>query len=149
MDRQLQRFPDQVSGYCPARSALYYVVLTPVYVQAGRGQALLNVLLAGFEINDKFAYALKESTHGSDFVFVSGDRLIASSILSLSVPNFCIPHAASRADLRKLSFKRYRLPYVEHAGWKISMDADGRVDTLSGPLPVRAMFSMELQRNVG
>lgn len=76
----LQRFPQQVSGYLARGPHLYHVVLTPVYVQAEHGQALLNVLLAGFEVNDKLAVALKGSTHGSDFAFISGNRLIASSL---------------------------------------------------------------------
>jgi signal transduction histidine kinase len=73
-------FPKQVSGYVTRGRHLYYVVLTPVYVQAAQGQALLNVLLVASDIDDKLAYALKESTHGSDFAFVSGGRLIASSL---------------------------------------------------------------------
>ena len=102
MRSALQRFPRQVSGYLARRSHLYYVVLTPVYVQAGRGQALLNVLLAGFEVNNQLAYALKGSTHGSDFVFVSGDRLTASSIPSLGLH---LLHSArsEEGDLRRLT----------------------------------------------
>jgi len=98
----LQRFPRQVSGYLARRSHLYYVVLTPVYVQAGHGQALLNVLLAGFEVDNNLAYALKGSTHGSDFVFVSGDRVTASSLPSLDTR---LLHSATReqGDLRRLT----------------------------------------------
>ena len=73
-------FPKQVSGYVTRGRHLYYVVLTPVYVQAAQGQALLNVLVVASDIDDKLAYGLKESTHGSDFAFVSGGRLIASSL---------------------------------------------------------------------
>lgn len=74
------RFPRQVSGYIMRGRHLYYVVLTPVYVQAAHGQALLNVLLVASDIDDKLAYGLKESTHGSDFAFLAGGRLIASSL---------------------------------------------------------------------
>lgn len=80
MQSVVQRFPKQVSGYLTQGSHLYYVVLTPVYVQAGTGQALLNVLLVAFDINDKLAYVLKSSTHGSDFAFVSGSKVIASTL---------------------------------------------------------------------
>ena len=78
------------------------MVLTPVYVQAGHGQALLNVLLAGFEVDNNLAYALKGSTHGSDFVFVSGDRVTASSLPSLDTR---LLHSATReqGDLRRLT----------------------------------------------
>ena len=74
------RFPAQVLGYITRGRHLYYVVLTPVYVAAAQGQGLLNVLLVALDIDDKLAYSLKHSTHGSDFAFVSGDRLIASSV---------------------------------------------------------------------
>ncbi len=76
----LQRFPNQVAGYFARGPHLYYVVVTPVYVQAGRGQALLNVLLVAFDIGDKLASDLKNSTHGSDFSFAAGDMIIASTI---------------------------------------------------------------------
>ena len=80
MQTAAARFPKQVSGYVTRGRHLYYVVLTPVYVQAAEGQALLNVLLVASDIDDKLAYSLRESTHGSDFAFVSGGRLIASSL---------------------------------------------------------------------
>jgi signal transduction histidine kinase len=80
MQTAAARFPKQVSGYATRGRHLYYVVLTPVYVQAVEGQALLNVLLVASDIDDKLAYSLKESTHGSDFAFVSGGRLVASSL---------------------------------------------------------------------
>jgi len=53
-------FPKQVSGYVTRGRHLYYVVLTPVYVQAAQGQALLNVLVVASDIDDKLAYGLKE-----------------------------------------------------------------------------------------
>lgn len=98
----LQRFPQQVSGYLARGPHLYHVVLTPVYVQAEHGQALLNVLLAGFEVNDKLAVALKGSTHGSDFAFISGNRLIASS---LPLINARLLNSARKeqGDLRRLT----------------------------------------------
>ncbi len=91
----LQRFPSQVAGYFARGRHLYYVVLTPVYVQAGRGQALLNVLLVAFDIGDKLASDLKNSTHGSDFSFAAGDRIIASTI-----PYMRAPDLSSGRDLR-------------------------------------------------
>jgi hypothetical protein len=52
----LKHFPTQLAGYLTAKHHLYYVVLTPVYVEAGAGQALLNVLLVAVDINQKLAY---------------------------------------------------------------------------------------------
>lgn len=82
----MKRFPKQASGYLVRGSHLYYVVLTPVYVQAGTGQALLNVLLAAFDIDDRLARTLKLSTHGSDFAFVAG-KSVAASTLPLATAN--------------------------------------------------------------
>lgn len=80
MQSAFKHFPNQASGYVCRGSHLYYVVLTPVYVQAGEGQALLNVLLVAFDISNKLAYELRMSTHGSEFVFSCGDRLVASTL---------------------------------------------------------------------
>ncbi len=75
-----EHFPRQAAGYLRRGRHLYYVVLTPVYVEAGTGSALLNVLLVAFDIDDNLASSLKTSTHGSDFAFVSDDNVIASSL---------------------------------------------------------------------
>jgi len=80
MQSAMLQFPKQVNGYLYRGSHLYYVVLTPVYVEAETGQGLLNILLVAFDINDKLADALKSSTHGSDFAFVCGDRIVASTL---------------------------------------------------------------------
>jgi signal transduction histidine kinase len=74
------RFPNQVSGFLARGSGLFYVVLTPVYVQAGSDQELLNILLAGFEVNRQFAETLKRSTRDSDFAFLASGRLVASTV---------------------------------------------------------------------
>ncbi len=74
------QFPKQVFGYAARQNHLYYVVLTPVYVEAQHGQALLNVLLIAFDIDNKLAYELKKSTHGSDFAFLSSDSVIAGTL---------------------------------------------------------------------
>jgi len=74
------RFPSQVSGFLSRGSGLFYVVLTPVYVQAGSDQELLNILLAGFEVNRQFAETLKRSTRDSDFAFLASGHLVASTL---------------------------------------------------------------------
>src|SRR5690349_2891166 len=58
----MEQFPKQASGYLVRGSHLYYVVLTPVYVQAAAGQGLLNILLFALDIDDKLAHTLKVST---------------------------------------------------------------------------------------
>ena len=74
------RFPAQSSGFMINGSRLYQIAVTPVYVQATEGQALLNVLVAGYEVNSTAAWLLKESTGGSDFVFTADGHVIASTL---------------------------------------------------------------------
>lgn len=74
------QFPNQVSGYAVRGKHLYYVVLTPVYVEAQQGQELLNILLIAFDIDGGLARGLKDSTNGSDFAFVSGNSVLASTL---------------------------------------------------------------------
>jgi signal transduction histidine kinase len=76
----MAQFPRQVSGFLRRGRRLFYVVLTPVYVQSGSEQALINVLLAGFEVNAKFVATLKELTRGGDFAFLSNGDVIASTL---------------------------------------------------------------------
>ena len=79
-----QQFPKQVSGYATRGTHLFYVVLTPVYVQTQNEQALLNVLLIAFDIDDKLADQLKRSTHGSDFAFVASNQVMAGTKADVS-----------------------------------------------------------------
>lgn len=74
------RFPKQASGFMMASGLLYQIVVTPVYVAAGNGPGLLNVLVAGYAVDAGVANRLKEETGGSDFVFLSGGRIVASTI---------------------------------------------------------------------
>jgi signal transduction histidine kinase len=74
------KFPKQVFGYAVRQTHLYYVVLTPVYVQAEHDQALLDVLLSAVDIDNKLADDLKRSTHGTDFAFVSSDSVLAGTL---------------------------------------------------------------------
>jgi signal transduction histidine kinase len=73
-------FPRQATGFLYQTGRLYQVVVTPVYVQSSRELALLNVLVAGYAIDESLARKLKESTGGSDFLFVSGERVVASTL---------------------------------------------------------------------
>ncbi len=75
------RFPKQVSGFVVSGNSLFQVILTPVYVDAGPGHAtaLINILIAGYNVNHLVAARLKEAT-GSEFLFVSGPRVFASTL---------------------------------------------------------------------
>ena len=54
--------------------------MTPVYVQSGGGPGLIDVLVAGYEVNNLTAQELKEATGGSDFTFVAGSGVVASTL---------------------------------------------------------------------
>jgi signal transduction histidine kinase len=73
-------FPTQASGFVQKGDQLFQVVITPVYVQSSVGSALLDVLLAGYKVDDRVAQRLKDSTGGSEYVFVSADRVITSTL---------------------------------------------------------------------
>jgi len=72
-------FPDQATGFLAQEGRLYQMVFTPVYVDSAQGPGLLNVLVAGFEVDGQLANDLKQST-GSDFMFLLGGRVIASTL---------------------------------------------------------------------
>jgi signal transduction histidine kinase len=73
-------FPKQGSGFWFLGDRLVQMVITPVYVDSGRGAALINVLVAGYTVDDAFAAALKSSTAGSDSLIIAGGRVVASTL---------------------------------------------------------------------
>lgn len=75
-----QRFPKQLAGYVPQASKLFYVVLTPVYVQGSEGSILLNVLCAGFRIDRRVVQELQSLAPGSDFAFLTRNQVFASTL---------------------------------------------------------------------
>ena len=85
-------FPQQASGFMISGEHLYQTVVTPVYVQASGGPGLLNVLVTGYLVDEPVAQSLKEATGGSEFLFVSEGRIVASSLQ---------PGAAQAIDVAK------------------------------------------------
>ncbi|HEV2201243.1 MAG TPA: ATP-binding protein [Bryobacteraceae bacterium] len=73
-------FPRQASGFMMAGGRLYQIAVTPVYVQSGADLALLDVLVAGYVVDGAVARSLRDSTGGSDFCFLAGGRVIASTL---------------------------------------------------------------------
>jgi signal transduction histidine kinase len=71
---------EQVSGFLMREGRLYQAVFTPVCVQSSQGSALLNVLVAGFSVDALVARKLKEATGGSEFLFLSGGKVVASTL---------------------------------------------------------------------
>jgi signal transduction histidine kinase len=74
------QFPQQASGFFLQDGELYQISVTPVYVQATRGQDLLiNVLVAGYHVDALVAQQLKEATN-SEFLFLTPGGVIASTL---------------------------------------------------------------------
>jgi signal transduction histidine kinase len=74
------KFPKQTFGFVQKSDQLFQVVITPVYVQSVGGSALLDVLVAGYKVDNKVAEGLKRSTGGSEYVFTSRDYVITSTL---------------------------------------------------------------------
>lgn len=77
-------FPQQASGFFLSGGRLYQIAVTPVYVQAGAEPGLLNVLVAGYTVDNEAAGRLKEATGGSEFVFLSNGKVAASTLSALA-----------------------------------------------------------------
>ena len=92
-------FPGQASGFMTAGGDLYQIAVTPVYVQTGGGTTgLLNVLVAGYAVDGAVAARLKESTGGSEFVFASGGKTVASTLDPSATATVAAAAAAAPAD---------------------------------------------------
>jgi signal transduction histidine kinase len=77
-------FPRQSQGFLMLEGRLYQVIVTPVYVQSSGGPGLIDVLVAGYEVNNFTAGQLKAATGGSDFTFVAGSHVAASTLAGIS-----------------------------------------------------------------
>jgi signal transduction histidine kinase len=73
------KFPMQSSGFFLEGGELYHLSVTPVYVQPGGGQDLLNVLVAGERVDAIVAQRLKGATN-SEFLFLAPSGVIASTL---------------------------------------------------------------------
>lgn len=142
----VRSFPKQVLGYVKRGQRLYYTVLTPVYVQSGNGQALLNILLVAFQIDDSLAHELKLSTHGSDFAFISSNDVMAST--------FAITAAELRSARSVGNENVQRASLLGGDYLLLSTDLRDALGNLTGQLFVIRSFAgpqsvlAELQRNV-
>jgi signal transduction histidine kinase len=105
------RFPDQTSGFVFIDGRLYQVAVTPVYVQSALDPVLLNVVVAGYLVDSQMTEQLKRATGGSEFLFLSGGRVLASSMGAAETEQFRAAAAAGlaptdyaplRTDLRDL-----------------------------------------------
>jgi signal transduction histidine kinase len=108
LDQVRARFPHQLAGYLRQDNKLFYVVLTPVYVQTSQQAMLLNVLCAGFRIDNSVAGELKRLAPASDVAFLDSQRVFASTLDSRFGP---LPRSAllrdSGSDRERLNGQEY------------------------------------------
>jgi signal transduction histidine kinase len=91
-------FPRQATGFMTRGGGLYHITVTPVFVQSGGGTALLDVLVAGYHVNELAARQLKDSTGGSEFLFHTQGRVVASTLDARSTRQVLDQLAARPAD---------------------------------------------------
>ena len=125
-------FPQQASGFFMSGGHLYQIAVTPVYVQAGAEPGLLNVLVAGYTVDDRAAGRLKDATGGSDFLFIS-DGHVAASTLSAIADSKIRAHAATSDPTR-----------VDAAGVEYTMLGTALPDVQGNPIgELRILRSFE------
>ncbi|MFN7998909.1 MAG: ATP-binding protein [Bryobacteraceae bacterium] len=115
-----RHFPRQVSGFQMRGDHLYQTVFTPVYVQTAQENALLNVLVAGYNVDALVARNLKDATGGSDFLFLSGRRLVASTLNPRAtgqvVSNLAANPASARVSDGVIEYAARRKPLLDIEG---------------------------------
>jgi signal transduction histidine kinase len=94
------QFPSQSSGFLVDGHQLFQVVVTPVYIGSPRGPVLLNVLVAGYGVGPVLARQLKESTGGSEFLFMSGGQVVTSTLNPRTAAEIAQSAAAGRREMR-------------------------------------------------
>jgi len=73
------RFPEQSTGFFLEGTDLYQISVTPLYVDSTHGQALQNVLVAGYRVDALVAQQLKQRTN-SEFLVRTPGAVIASTL---------------------------------------------------------------------
>ena len=136
---------------------LYQIAVTPVYVESIRGQALLNVLVAGYAIDALVAQQFKKSTGGSEFLFLSGGRVIASTLnpraTAQVTKNIANGQSGGRIGDGVFEYAALKKPLIDVEGKPIAFDAEGylarvlqhQVDHLDGVLFVDRLSLLKRQ----
>jgi signal transduction histidine kinase len=112
-------FPKQASGYFLQDGELYHLSVTPVYVQSGSAQDLLNVLVAGERVDALAAQRLKEATN-SEFLFVTPNGVIASTLnpraTQAVVSDLATQGAAGKVSDGLVEYAQFETPLLDIGG---------------------------------
>jgi signal transduction histidine kinase len=114
------RFPAQSSGFTMQDGRLFHISVTPVYVQSAHGHALIVVLVAGYPVDAIVAQKLKQSTGGSEFLFLAGGHVVASTLndratrlVTADMPASAVPDRVSDGVVE---FSRLTTPLFDLGG---------------------------------
>jgi signal transduction histidine kinase len=121
-----RNFPQQSTGYSLLDGELYQMAITPVYVESSQavdGQPLMglvNVLVAGYHVDPLVAQSLKEATGGSEFLFLTPGRVIASTLNPRATQTVVADIARARGGDRVsdgvVEYARFETPLLDIAG---------------------------------
>lgn len=138
------KFPAQARGFVTLKDRLYQVVLTPIYVASGQGAGLLNVLVVGVAVDSEHVAELKRATGGSDFVFVTGERVAASTLDPAATNQFANAAAGEPGEVRLSGIEYFSsdFPLTDIEGHEVGRlsilrsfeSARNRIDTMRGRL---------------
>jgi signal transduction histidine kinase len=137
------QFPDQASGFYTHQGKLYHLSVTPVYIDSTGGRtALLNVLVAGIEVDAIAAQELKQRTN-SEYLFVTPEGAITSTLnpraTAAVVRSMREAPASHRVNDGVLAYARFAEPLPGIAGAPVGQvsilrsfeDAQRRISALT------------------
>ena len=117
------RFPQQSSGFFQQGGELYHISVTPVYVDSTGGAGLLNVLVAGYHVDALVAQQLKEATGGSEFLFLTPGRVIATTLnpraTAAVVAGIAKARRAERVSDGVVEYAPLKTPLLDIAGKEV------------------------------
>ncbi len=137
-------FPGQARGFVVDPSdGLSFTVWTPVYVDSSPGgQALLDILVTGFPIDNLLANGLS-SAGGTDFIFSARNRVAASTLAGVS-PGMLFTAAGSGMERRSLAGTEYAMLGKPLLG--LGQEPLGQLYVIKSLAPTDALFRhLELQ----
>jgi signal transduction histidine kinase len=111
-----REFPKQARGFVTLGDRLYQIVITPVYVATTQDSALLNVLVAGIAVDAELARELKNATGGSDFVFLAGGRMAASTLDPAGERALAAAGSAPQIELLGSDYLQFTSPLTDVDG---------------------------------
>jgi signal transduction histidine kinase len=109
------RFPEQSSGFFYRNGELYQVTVTPVYIDSTRGPALLDVLVAGYQVDAIVARRLKERTN-SEFVFVTPGVVVTSTLNPRATRAVVAGARGGRVSDGVMQYARFAEPLADIGG---------------------------------